>query len=65
MPNCRSIDLHDNKLSGELPTNWAAQGYWPKLANLRLDGNALSGGFPAEWTAPTAFPAMRAAGTGM
>lgn len=61
----RSIDLHGNRLSGELPVSWAATGYWPKLANLALYSNALSGGFPAEWTAPTAFPAMRAAGTGM
>lgn len=59
------MDLHNNSLSGALPTNWASTGYWPALALLGLDGNSLSGEFPAQWTAPTAFPAMRAVGTGM
>jgi hypothetical protein len=35
------------------------------MATLQLQKNALQGGFPAEWTAPTAFPAMRAVGSGM
>lgn len=59
------MDLHNNSLSGKLPTYWAATGYWPALASLRLEDNNLSGDFPAQWTAPTAFPAMRGAGTGM
>lgn len=63
--SCRSLGLSGNRLGGGLPADWAARGYWPNLTTLQLQGNALQGGFPAEWTAPTAFPAMRAVGSGM
>ena len=40
------MDLYDNRLTGEIPTEL---GEMDNLRQLLLDGNMLTGGYPRSW----------------
>ena len=55
-PSPRFALLLLDRLSGSLPSAWAAPTAMRLLKNLLADGNALTGTLPPSWGAPGALP---------
>ena len=50
--------MHNNQLTGTLPSEWVADVTWGNLTTLSMFNNSLSGTIPASWGTPTAFPVL-------
>lgn len=56
MQSLSSLNIGSNKLTGTLPSQWAAEsGQWQNLTSLDVHFNQLEGTIPASWANWTAF----------